>query len=37
MGVNCKKFTGKQKRVMQKMENELEKKKKAMKIKKGKK
>ena len=34
MGVNCKKFTGKQKSVMQKMGNELEKQKKAMKIKK---
>ena len=37
MGLNCKKFTGKQKGMMQKMENELEKQKKAMKVKKGKK
>ena len=37
MGLNCKKFTGNQKSMMQKMENELEKQKKAMKIKKGKK
>ena len=37
MGVNCKKFTGEQKSMMQKMENELEKQKKAMKVKKGKK
>ena len=37
MGLNCKKFTGKQKSIMQKMQNELEKQKKAMKIKKGKK
>ena len=36
MGVNCKPV-GKQKSTMQKMENELEKQKKAMKIKKGKK
>ena len=37
MGLNCKKFTGKLKSMMQKMQNELEKQKKAMKIKKGKK
>ena len=37
MGVNCKKFTGKQKSVMRKMQNQLEKQKKAMKVKKGKK
>ena len=37
MGVNCKKFTGKQKSMMQKMQNELEKQQKAMKVKKGKK
>ena len=37
MGLNCKKFTGKQKSMMQKMQNELEKQKKAMKVKKGKK
>ena len=37
MGLNCTKFTGKQKSMMQKMENELEKQKKAMKVKKGKK
>ena len=37
MGVKCKKFTGKQKSMMQKMQNELEKQKKAMKVKKGKK
>ena len=37
MGLNCKKFTGNQKSMMQKMENELEKQKKAMKVKKGKK
>ena len=37
MGLNCKKFTGKQKSTMQKMQNELEKQKKAMKVKKGKK
>ena len=36
MGVNCKPV-GKQKSTMQKMENELEKQKKAMKVKKGKK
>ena len=36
MGVNCK-SVGKQKSMMQKMQNELEKQKKAMKIKKGKK
>ena len=37
MGLNCKKFTGNQKSMMQKMQNELEKQKKAMKVKKGKK
>ena len=37
MGLNCKKVTGKQKSMMQKMQNELEKQKKAMKVKKGKK
>ena len=37
MGVNCKKFTGKQKSMMQKMQNELDNQKKAMKVKKGKK
>ena len=37
MGLNYKKFTGKQKSMMQKMDNELEKQKKAMKVKKGKK
>ena len=37
MGLNCKKFTGKQKSMMHKMEHELEKQKKDMKIKKGKK
>ena len=37
MGLNCKKFTGKQKSVMRKMQNQLEKQKKAMKVKKGKK
>ena len=37
MRLNCKKFTGKQKSMMQKMQNELEKQKKAMKVKKGKK
>ena len=37
MGLNCKKFTDKQKSMMQKMENELAKQKKAMKVKKGKK
>ena len=37
MGLNCKKFTGNQKSMMQKMENELEKQKKAMKVRKGKK
>ena len=37
MGLNCKKFTGTQKSMIQKMENELEKQKKAMKVKKGKK
>ena len=37
MGLNCNKFTGNQKSMMQKMENELEKQKKAMKVKKGKK
>ena len=36
MGVNCK-SVGKQKSMMQKMQNELEKQKKAMKVKKGKK
>ena len=36
MGVNCKPV-GKQKSMVQKMENELEKQKKAMKVKKGKK
>ena len=36
MGVNCKPV-GKQKSMMQKMENELEKQKKVMKVKKGKK
>ena len=35
MGVNCK-SVGKQKSMMQKMQNELEKQKKAMKVKKGK-
>ena len=35
MGLNCKKFIGKQKSIMQKMENELEKQKKAMKVKKN--
>ena len=35
MGLNCKKFTGKQRSMMQKMQNELEKKKKAMKVKKN--
>ena len=37
MGLNCKKFTSKQKSIMQKMQNELDKQKKAMKVKKGKK
>ena len=37
MGLNCKKFTSKQKSMMQKMQNELDKQKKAMKVKKGKK
>ena len=37
MGLNCKKFTGKQKSMTQRMENELEKQKKAMKVRKGKK
>ena len=37
MGLNCKKFTGNQKSMMQKMQNELEKQMKAMKVKKGKK
>ena len=37
MGLNCKKFTGNQKSMMQKMQNEIEKQKKAMKVKKGKK
>ena len=37
MGLNCNKFTSKQKSMMQKMQNELEKQKKAMKVKKGKK
>ena len=37
MGLNCKKCTGNQKSMMQKMQNELEKQKKAMKVKKGKK
>ena len=36
MGVNCK-SVGKQKSMMQKMQNELEEQKKAMKVKKGKK
>ena len=36
MGVNCK-SVGKQKSMMQKMQNEFEKQKKAMKVKKGKK
>ena len=36
MGVNCK-SVGKQKSMMQKMQNELDKQKKAMKVKKGKK
>ena len=36
MGVNCKRV-GNQKSMMRKMENELEKQKKAMKVKKGKK
>ena len=36
MGVNCK-SVGKQKSMMQKMQNELEKQKEAMKVKKGKK
>ena len=36
MGITCK-SVGKQKSMMQKMENELEKLKKAMKVKKGKK
>ena len=36
MGITCKPI-GKQKSMMQKMENELEKQKKAMKVKKGKK
>ena len=35
MGLNCKKFTGNQKSMMQKMQNELEKQKKAMKVKKN--
>lgn len=35
MGLNCKKFTGNQKSMMQKMENELEKQRKAMKVKKN--
>ena len=35
MVVNCKKFTGKQKSMMQKMQNELEKQKKAIKVKKN--
>ena len=34
MGVNCKKFTGKQKSMMQKMQNELEAERKAAKEKK---
>ena len=37
MGLNCKKFTSKQKSMIQKMQNELENQKKAMKVKKGKK
>ena len=37
MGLNSKKLTGNQKSMMQKMENDLEKQKKAMKVKKGKK
>ena len=37
MGLNCKKYTGKQKRKIKKMQNEIEKQKKAMKVKKGKK
>ena len=36
MGVNCK-SVGKQKSMMQKMQNQLDKQKKAMKVKKGKK
>lgn len=36
MGITCK-SVGKQKSMMQKMQNELEKQKKAMKVKKGKK
>ena len=36
MGVNCK-SVGKQKSMMQKMQNELDKQKKALKVKKGKK
>ena len=35
MGVNCKKFTGKQKSMMQKMQNELEAERKAAKEKRG--
>ena len=35
MGLNCKKFTCKQKSMMQKMQNELDKQKKAMKVKKN--
>ena len=37
MGVNCKKFTGKQKSIMHKMQNELEAERKAAKEKRGKK
>ena len=35
MGVNCKKFTGKQKSMMQKMENQLEAERKVAKEKRG--
>ena len=35
MGVNCKKFTGKQKGMMHKMQNELEAERKAAKEKRG--
>ena len=35
MGVNCKKFTGKQKSIMHKMQNELEAERKAAKEKRG--
>ena len=37
MGISCKKQTGKFQSIMRKMENELEKQKKSMKVKKGKK